>query len=106
MRHGRLNVVTWVMVKGRLASGGLLPALTCAVAWVTNAKDSVIVANNFIGFPRSVSAQRPPKAAEVQAHEYHRIAQTCRVQPRLCNCAVPEHSIAQAIRYTGLRLGN
>ena len=32
MRHGRLNVATWVIVNGRSASGGFAPALTCASA--------------------------------------------------------------------------
>ena len=32
MRQGRLNVATWVIVNGRLASGGCAPALICAFA--------------------------------------------------------------------------
>src|ERR1039457_3835594 len=52
MRQGRLNVATWVIVNGRVASGVCVPALNCACAAVeTKVRSSVARTNIFIVFP-------------------------------------------------------
>src|SRR5579883_1173248 len=52
MRQGRLKVVTWVKVKGRLGSGFCSPALICAHAGTDRAvSSSAVFANFFIAFP-------------------------------------------------------
>src|SRR5665213_3423966 len=55
MRHGKLNVVTWLTVNGRLDSGVFSPALTWAcTATDTKGSKSVARTNTFIGFPPRV----------------------------------------------------
>ena len=49
IRQGRLNVVTCVIVNGRLASGVCVPALTCASAAVeTKVNNNMARTNSFI----------------------------------------------------------
>ena len=51
IRQGRLRVVTWTMLKGRLGSGFCSPALICASAWVAaRARNSPAITNCFISF--------------------------------------------------------
>jgi hypothetical protein len=51
IRHGSRSVVTWVKVKGTVASGCCAPALVWARAWVAaKAKNSAAVINEFSFF--------------------------------------------------------